>query len=101
MTATPPRASPNPVPLLVENLSAPELFASECVGLYLQGGNIHLTFANPHANHVLPAAPAQRIVSARLIIPARCAQNLAANLYDFLKKNGLDPVPIPDKSKIQ
>jgi hypothetical protein len=85
----------------VDNPHAPEVFASEAVGFFLIAGNIHITFASDRVNHATTPGPINRVVTARVVIPIQAAQRLAAGLYDFLKKQGLDPVPVPDKTHVQ
>jgi hypothetical protein len=37
----------------------------------------------------------KRVIVSRLVMPLTGAQGLAAGLYDFLKKQNLDPMPPP------
>lgn len=87
-----------PTPPLVDNPHAPEIFTVEPVGFFLLNNVVTITFATAHASHQPGPVQMDRIVNARLVLPARGAQALAAGLYDFLKSRGLDPVPkAPDE----
>jgi hypothetical protein len=85
----------------IDDPHAPEVFAGEAVGFFLSAGIIQITFASPRANHGKEPTSVSRLVIARLAMPVSGAQGLAAGLYDFLKKQGLDPVPVPEKDKLQ
>ena len=85
----------------IDNPHAPEVFAAEAVGFLVNAGNIHITFATPRVNHATSPGPVNRVVMARLVMPIQGAQGLAAGLYDFLKNQRLDPVPVPDKNQMQ
>ena len=86
----------------IDNPHAPEVFATEAVGFFVNSGVLHITFASARVNHVSNPGPVNRVVISRLAMPVAAAQGLAVGLYDFLRKQGLDPVPPPpDKDKLQ
>jgi hypothetical protein len=85
----------------IDNPLAPEFAATEAAGFFLHAGNVYITFAAPRLNHGNNPPITSRVVIGRLCMPIIGAQGLAANLYDFLKKQGLDPVPTPEKDKLQ
>lgn len=87
--------------VFIDNPHAPEVFASDLAGIWVRNGNVHLTFESARINHEKTPGPVNRVVIARLVLPISAAQGLAASLYDFLKQQGYDPVPVPDKSQIQ
>lgn len=78
-----------------------EVFATDVAGFFLLAGNVHLTFATRRVSHVTSPGPVARVVTSRLVLPVIGAQGLAAGLYDFLKKHGLDPVPTPPRDEMQ
>lgn len=82
----------------VDNPQAPELYAAEACGFYLNAGNVHITFTSPKGNYDPKSNSLHTAVVARLVLPLSGAQGLAVGLYDFLKSRGVDPVPIPDAS---
>jgi hypothetical protein len=92
-------ASPSPI---LENIFAPELFASEATIFSIGPSTVTITFTSARFDNSTDPATHKRVVIARLVLPVRGAQGLAAGLYDCLKKQGLDPVPPPvDPQQIQ
>ncbi len=87
----------------IDNPHAPEVFASDAVGFFRLADNVHITFATLRVNHVTSPGPVNRVVIARLVMPIQGAHGLAVGLYDFLKKQGIDPaqLPVPDKTTMQ
>jgi hypothetical protein len=83
----------------IDNPNAPDVFAAEAFGFFINAGNIHITFTTLRVNHSTSPGPVSRVVIGRLVMPIGGAQALASGLYDFLKRSGLDPVPTPDKDK--
>ena len=81
---------------LVENLYAPEVFATEPAAFSHGHGTVTITFSSWRFDNSTDPAVQKRVVIARLVMPTAGAQALAAGLYDYLKKAGLDPVPPPD-----
>lgn len=83
-----------------DNPFAPEVFATGAPSFWIYQGNVHITLesartAEPGSNTV------NRVACARIVMPIVGAQELAAGLYDFLKKNGHDPVPVPADKPLQ
>ncbi len=89
------------VALLIDNPFAPEVFCAEAIGFLNHGGNIHITMVSPKPDHSKSPTQINKVVIARLVMPVAGAQALAAGLYNFLQTQGLDPVPMPEKSKLQ
>lgn len=85
----------------IDSPFAPEFFASGVSGFFVHSGHINITFESARVNHITSPGPINRVVVLRIAMPAACAQDLAASLYDFLKKHGYDPVPVPQKDKLQ
>ena len=93
--------SPIPEITFVDDPKAMEVFSTEACGFFIHAGNIHITFAAPRVNHETTPGPINLVVIHRLVMPIIGAQGLAAGLYDFLNKHGLDPVPTPPKDQLQ
>jgi hypothetical protein len=91
---------PQPLPFL-DNPHAPEVFATVATGFFINAGNVSITFESLRVNHETSPGPVNRVVIARVVIPVAGAQALALSLYDFLKKQGLDPAPIGPEQKLQ
>ena len=93
---------PRPRVPLVENLFAPEIFASESAFFATAPGVVAITLTSFRFDNSTDPAVHKRVVVGRLVMPTVGAQALAVGLYDFLKKNGLDPAPPPaDPQQIQ
>lgn len=71
-------------PRFVENLHAPEIFADACVGVFLQNGFIHLTFASFRTDYSTQPNTSNAVVMARLVIPVDAADNMQQFLAKFL-----------------
>lgn len=98
------RAAPQPPPVApaapksetVENLFAPELFASEASFFTKAPETVSLTFSSYRFDQSPEGAGSRkRVVVARIVLPLNGAQGLATGLYEFLVKLGLDPVARP------
>jgi hypothetical protein len=73
----------------VENLFAPEYYASEAAYFWAAPGVLTITFTSFRLDHSPDGAGRQKNgVVARLVMPISGAQGLATGLYDFLAKNG-------------
>ena len=89
------------VPIL-ENMMAPELYASEASFFSTSANAVTITFTSLRYDHSSGTPVAKRVVVGRVVLPSVGAQGLAVGLYDYLKKHGLDPVPVPgDPKQIQ
>lgn len=86
---------------IVENLFAPEVFASEAAFFSTGPGIVTVTFTSYRWDNSTTQAAQRRVVVGRLVMPLAGAQGLAAGLYDYLSKQGLDPVPKPEPGQIQ
>lgn len=89
------------VATVLENMFAPEIFASEASFFSLAPGLVTITFTSYRFDHTNLPGVQRKVVVGRLVLPATGAQALAAGLYDYLSKNGLTPIPIPAPGKIQ
>ena len=79
----------------VDTPDAPEFFASEASGFFVNQGNVTITFASARVDHSTSPGPVNRVVNARVVLSVLGAQSFAIGLYDFLKTQGLDPSPKP------
>jgi len=79
----------------VEDLFAPELFATEASSFSINSGVVSITFASHRHDYTETPATLKSVVVGRVVLPPAGARKLAASLYDFLAKNGMEPVPRP------
>jgi hypothetical protein len=74
---------------LIDNPMAPDVFADEALGFFVNEGVVRITFATGRWNHTSSPPAINRVVIGRLVMPAEGAQALAIGLFDFLKSRGL------------
>ena len=65
------------------------------------GGSVRITFASVKMAEPVPPSPVQLVVVGRLIMGPQGAQRLAIGLFDYLKKQGIDPVSVVGASEDQ
>lgn len=76
----------------VENLFAPEYYASEAAFFWAAPGVLTITFTSFRLDHSPEHAGRQKnVVVVRLVMPIAGAQGLATGFYDFLAKNSEMP----------
>ncbi len=91
-----------PRPAFVDDLQSIEIFASDASGFFLSEGVVRFTLESIRASHKDNPDTPSRVVIARLAMPVPGAQRLLVGLYDFLRKNQLDPVaPAAEKGRLQ
>ena len=73
---------------IVENLAAPELFATEGTYFSLTGPNVTVTLTSLRWDSSSQPAVLKRVVVGRLVMPIAAAQSLTVTLYDQLAKHG-------------
>jgi hypothetical protein len=80
----------------VDNPLAPNLFATGATGFLDLHGAIMITLNSVHSDYSGPGDSSKQslVVTGRLVMPVRGAQNLALGLFNFLKSIGLDPTEI-------
>jgi len=74
-----------------EGLSVPDFFADEAMSFENINGTIRIRFGVTTPTEPVPPSPMELAVIGRLIMPTKGAQAFCLALYDFLKKQGLDP----------
>lgn len=85
---------PPPGPVFADTPGAPDLFADGATGFFLHNGILRIAFDVSRFDHSHANAPAVRVVVGRIAMPAASASALAVNLFDFLKKMGIDPASV-------
>jgi hypothetical protein len=86
---------------IVDNLHAPEIYASEIAGYTIAQGNVTLTIATTRATWQDGNVSNKRVVVARIVLSLSAAQALSVELFDFLKKQDLVPAQNPGAGKMQ
>ncbi len=90
-TAEKPLPATQSEPTLIENLAAPEFYASAAQSFSLIDGMITITFTSTRYDYSTKPAVAKQVVISRVVMQAAGSQRLAVQLYEFLTKNGLGP----------
>jgi hypothetical protein len=92
-TAAPKATAPS-VPL--ENLHAPEFFASWIKSVAFEGPNVHLTFVAQRWDHTIDAM--REVVVGRVVMPINGVANMAQFLAQRLQHAALAATPVhPDQ----
>ena len=81
------------VPVLGNPFSG-DVFADEAIALELVNGVLRITLASFKMVEPAPPSGAQLVVAGRLVMGIPGAQRLALSLFDYLKKQGLDPASL-------
>jgi hypothetical protein len=76
-----------------DDLHAPQVFADEVSGYWVNAGCVHITLDASRIDHSSDSCFVNRAAVLRLTLPVAIAQVLAVSLYDFLKQRGLAPSP--------
>jgi hypothetical protein len=66
-------------PPLVDNPTAPEIFADEATGFFLHNGNLSITFSRLELTIPPTPAPVSRVVVGRIVLPVNGALYPSAN----------------------
>jgi|GEM_PF-5749059 hypothetical protein len=89
-----------PLPPLVEDLMAPEFYASDVQSISLVQGMISIAFVSARYDYSETPSVLKKVVVSRVVMPAAGAQSMAVRLFAFLNKNGLGAAP-KDPKQIQ
>ncbi len=87
----PRREAPAPQVPLVDNMFAPEIFATGISGYSNINGTIAIALESARCDHARTPATFERVVVGRVVLTAAAAQGLVASLNDFLEQQGLSP----------
>lgn len=78
-----------PLPL-IDNPSAPDLFADEVVGFLIANNTMRLTLASAKADHTSHPGTTTRVVTGRLVMPLAAAERfhkLLTTIIDNMKSH--------------
>lgn len=78
---------------VVSNPHLPDIFVDEAIPFDNHAGVVRIPLASLKTAEPGPS-PMQFACNARLVLPVAGAQRLALALFDYLKKQGLDPATI-------
>ena len=86
---------------LVDNPSAPDIFADGLTGYFLLNGSVRLTFEIARANYAGPPGPPNRVVVGRLVMPLDAAERMARDVLAFVEQVKEGPPPSGPLSRPQ
>lgn len=78
----------------VENMFAPELFASFASSFSISGGSVTIKLVSTRWDNSVDPAVQKAVVVGRITLPLLGAQTLAAGLQNFLAQHNLQYVPL-------
>jgi hypothetical protein len=88
------------VPPVVENLLAPEFFATEAQSISLVQGMISIAFSSARYDYSENPSVLKKVVVSRVVMSPIGAQSLAVRLFAFLDQKGLGPAPKDPKQRM-
>jgi hypothetical protein len=92
-----PKTTVPSVPL--ENLHAPEFFASWIKSVAFEGPNVHLTFVSQRWDHTIDAM--REVVVGRVVMPINGVANMAQFLAQRLQHAALAATPVHPDQPVQ
>jgi len=101
LVAPPPEPAPAPpvVPPIVENLLAPEFFATEAQSISLVQGMISIAFSSARYDYSQTPSVLKKVVVSRVVMSPVGAQSLAVRLFAFLDQKGFGAAPKDPKQR--
>jgi hypothetical protein len=79
---------------VVSNPFVADIFADEAIAFDNINGTIRITLATIKMAEAAAPSPMHFVANGRLVMTVPGAQRLAIALFDYLKKNGLDPAQV-------
>jgi hypothetical protein len=86
-------------PMIVENLMAPEFFATEAQSISLIQGMISIAFSSSRYDYSQSPSVLKKVTVSRVVMSPVGAQSLAVRLFAFLDQKGLGPAPKDPKQR--
>jgi hypothetical protein len=79
---------------VVSNPFVADIFADEAIAFDLVSGTVRITLASMKMAEPAAPSPMQFVATGRVVMTVPGAQRLALALFDYLKKQGLDPAEV-------
>ncbi len=79
---------------VVSNPFVSDIFADEAIAFDLHAATVRVTLATLKMAEPAAPSPMQFVANSRVVMTVPGAQRLAIALFDFLKKQGLDPAEV-------
>ena len=84
----------NEAPQMIGGFSTPEVFADEAITFDRVNDTIRITFAVARPESHVAGSAKGLVAVGTLVMPVGSSQRLALGLFDYLKKQGLDPTSL-------
>ena len=94
MAKTPETPAPPPVSFK-DDPQAPEFFSDGVAGIFIFNDTVRLAFESYRVDHSATPGPVNRVVTCRIVLPIRSAENLRDLLTDFIAKQKAGSLPLP------
>ena len=95
------KPTPKPPPPFVENLQAPELFASLAPFFSIANGVVTITLASLRWDNAVSPGEQKLVAVARVTMPIAGASGLAIGLHTFLEKSGVHAITPAEREHMQ
>jgi hypothetical protein len=79
---------------VVSNPHLPDVFADEAIAFDTHAGTVRITLATLKMAEAAAPSPMHFVANARVVMTVPGAQRLAIALFDYLKRQGLDPTTV-------
>ncbi|SOB86669.1 hypothetical protein SAMN06297144_1777 [Sphingomonas guangdongensis] len=79
---------------VVSNPFVADIFADEAIAFDVVNGTVRITLATMKMAEAAAPSPMHFVANGRVIMTVPGAQRLALALFDYLKKQGLDPATV-------
>jgi hypothetical protein len=87
------------LPPIVENLLAPEFFATEAQSISLIQGMISIAFSSSRYDYSQTPSVLKKVTISRIVMSPAGAQSLAVRLFAFLDQKGFGAAPKDPKQR--
>jgi hypothetical protein len=87
------------LPAIVENLLAPEFFATEAQSISLIQGMISIAFSSSRYDYSQTPSVLKKVTVSRIVMSPAGAQSLAVRLFAFLDQKGFGAAPKDPKQR--
>jgi len=87
------------LPPIVENLLAPEFFATEAQSISLIQGMISIAFSSSRYDYSQTPSVLKKVTVSRIVMSPAGAQSLAVRLFAFLDQKGFGAAPKDPKQR--
>jgi hypothetical protein len=81
----------------LDNPHAPDFFADDAVGFFVNDGIFRVTFTSSRANHVTAPGPVARVVIGRLVMSEPAIERFATGVLDMIKRRRDAAKSAPDQ----